>query len=346
MDTKIILPICMQEEINNFMNNSLYLCILLTNENMWEWYYENYVQIFYIENKSGRYDTRKEMWLDFYGGATEPRKFFDTKDYYRGELEGIDFMKFFKERIREKKYIYTFIDESYIGGTNHNAHDFLIYGYDDFEGCFHCICFFDKKFQCVKIRYDVFRKSYQDALEIAEKFDRTGGMGYVETNAMKCSTSEPYHFNMEAYKKRLGEYINSVNSGKLYANDDRHHEIYQRFEASYGISVYDAFSKVVKDIMQTGENMDYRPFKTLYEHKRAMKKRWDFLYEKGYIKSEDYLELKPILEKQLKRAENMRFLAYRHHLQRKSTYLEEIIALLAEIRDDDILVVKLQLEVL
>lgn len=346
MDEKVILPVCMQEEVNNFMNNSLYLCILLTNENMWEWYYEHYVQIFYIENKSGRYDTRKEMWMDFYGGATDPREFFESQDYNRSSLEDIDFMEFFKEQLSEKNYVYTFIDESYIGGTNHNAHDFLLYGYDDVEGCFYCICFYERKFQSIKVRYDTFRKSYQDALDLSARYDRYGGVGYVETLALKINSDYCYKFNMEAYKKRLGEYANSINSGKLYECTDRHHKIYQKFESNYGVSVYDAFSKVVNEVKESAGNMDYRPYKTLYEHKRAMKKRWDFFLDKGFIAQEEYKELKDVLEKQVERAENMRFLAYRHHLQRRGVYLEEIIKLLEEVRDDDILIVNRQLEIL
>lgn len=346
MEKKCVLPVTMQEEVNNFMTNSLYLCILFTKQNMWDWYYEHYVQIFYIKNKAGRYSTQREMWMDFYGGATYPREFFETRDYRRSEMEEKDFMEFFKQQILEGKYIYTFIDESYLGGTNHNAHDFLLYGYDDEEECFHCICFYDKKFQMTKIKYDVFKKSYQDAMDISGKFDRYGGVGYVETLHLKNDSELAYTFNMENYKKRLQEYIDSVNCGQLYAVNERHHRIYEKFESWYGISAYEAFVEVITEIKDEAENLDYRPFQTIYEHQKAMLKRWNYFYEKGFITQEAHDELADLLEEQVKRAENMRFLGYRYHLQRRRTFLEEIIGALKSVEEDNRKIVNRQLEIL
>jgi hypothetical protein len=99
---------------------------------MLPWVYENYVQLYYCPSKAERNSSRKEVFLDFYGGFTDPQQILDFSARSRAEMEQVDIIEFIERAICNNYYFYTYIDEYYTvrKGLAHNSHDIFIYGYD------------------------------------------------------------------------------------------------------------------------------------------------------------------------------------------------------------------------
>lgn len=55
------LTVKVQKNINCYLFNAYYLCILLAYDNMYPWFYENYIQLYFNANKPVNFDDKKEV---------------------------------------------------------------------------------------------------------------------------------------------------------------------------------------------------------------------------------------------------------------------------------------------
>ncbi|SFR76021.1 hypothetical protein [Anaeromicropila populeti] len=276
---KKILPIEVQHKINNQLCNAGFLCILLAYKNMYEWFYEHYVQLYFSSNKRVLYSEYYEMFLDFYGGWTDPRELFKVSTLNRKDVEQYNCASF-ESLIEEGKYIYCYVDEHYIQDVPHNSHDILVYGYDNETKIFEVIGFKDGFFQNYQVEYQTFLKAFQSGIEMSKKYDTHQGINYIFCIKPNFDEKTEYKFNMICFLERLKEFIGCIDSGELYKSDDPNHKMYEKEGNVFGLKVFQCLTEELEHCKKALGLIDYRAFHTLYEHNVIMKERLELFQEK------------------------------------------------------------------
>ncbi len=312
------LPINVQHKINNQLCNAGFLCILLVYENMEKWLYEHYVQLYYSPNKCILSSKQKEMFLDFYGGWTEPREMLCIDSLNRKDVEKFD-ADSFKKIINEEKYIYCYVDEYYIQKSKHNSHDILIYGYDDERQVFQVVGYKERFFQGYEVDYNTFIKAFYSGIKISKMFDTYHGVNYFLCIKPYMDKIFNYEFHLEKFEEKLYEYIDNVNTGILNACDDLNHKMYQKEDNVYGIKVYECLISEIEMCKKKLILLDYRAFHTLYEHNMLMRARLEIL------PVEVSKELKQRIDELVNISNKVRMLVMKYDFEPSLGVLERII---------------------
>ncbi|KGE17103.1 hypothetical protein [Paenibacillus wynnii] len=313
------LPIKIKHKINNQLCNAGFLCVILAYDNMQTWFYEHYVQLYYSFNKKVLSSKHKEMFLDFYGGWTEPRELFDINSLNRKDVESYDEHSF-ESIIGTGQYIYCYVDEYYIQNSKHNSHDILVYGYDDERRVFQVVGFKDGFFQGYEVDYDIFLKAFRSGVKLSKLFDTYHGINYFLCIEPRFDESTQYEFNTRNFMERVKEYVCCINTGKLNACDDLNHKMYQKEDNVFGIEVYECLIKEIEGCRKKLSLLDYRAFHTLYEHNVLMKERIEYLrFDLG---EQEFTES---LNELVKLSNEIRMLVMKYNFSPEDEVLERII---------------------
>ena len=267
------LPIKLQREINNLMYNAAYLSIILNYDNMYPWFYENYTQLYFTSNKI-RFETNtKEIFMDFYGGWTAPKALFDLKYMTKYELEEKNKVDLIKRILNKDEYIFTYIDEYYVGEKEHNSHDVLIYGYDDDREEFSVLGFKDNFFVDYAVDYSLFEKSFNSSLQIAKENTTKERKYQLISLTPLFDENTEYKFDLYKFMSVFKQYLNSEYS-KLNLYDDTIYE-----DGILGIQIYTKLLEALQNPSGEKQEFDYRLVHTLYEHKKIMLERVEYIYK-------------------------------------------------------------------
>ena len=296
------LPIKLQREINNLMYNAAYLCIILNYENMYPWFYEHYTQLYFTKDKIGIETNKKETFMDFYGGWTEPKGLFDVKYMTKYELEEKNKLDLIKRILNKDEYIYTYIDEYYIGEKTHNSHDVLIYGYDDDKEEFCLLGFKDNFFVSYTLNYSVFEKSFDSSIQIAKESITDERKYQLFSLTPLFDENTECKFDLYKFMSLFKQYLNSEYSNINLYNDT----IYE--EGFFGIQIYAKLLEALRDCCIGKQEFDYRLIHTLYEHKKIMLDRSEYIY-KFVLKREIQVTLQKELTDIVDLINNIRFKA-------------------------------------
>lgn len=250
---------------------------------MYPWFYENYVQLYYNPDKFLRFLNIKEVWFDFYGGYTEPRRFLACRGIHLNDLEQVNILDFIKESIDSNCYLYTYIDEYYtrLQGKNHFVHDIFVYGYDE-ENQKILVIGFDRKmnFTNYGVDFNQFKTGFDNGVRMAKLTDQWKGANYCLVIEPKLEEDYRYEFEMDSLLAALSDYLNSTNKYGRKNPHDTNYAIYQGENNVYGINTYDQLIECIRHDLECSssyERLDFRPFHLFYEHKRQMRKRMEFL---------------------------------------------------------------------
>ncbi|KAA9008675.1 amino acid adenylation domain-containing protein [Paenibacillus spiritus] len=271
------LRIRLQNKIICYTHNSYLLCILLGYDNMLPWFYENYVQLYYSPSKRLRIKDSEEIWLDFYGGWNEPRRFFDYKYYQREFLADQDIIRFIEGRIDRNQYFHTYLDEFYTiqQGREHFVHDIFVYGYDREKRLVHVIGFNAKReFVAYELDYDRFRIAFEEGVRLSRTLDENGGDYYGLE--IKCIVDDSYthSYRLDQLLDQLHDYLHSVNTARKRKIDEY---LYCLSDNVFGRDTYAYILDHLKHVREQEGVPDYRAFHTLYEHKKGLSERIQYL---------------------------------------------------------------------
>ncbi len=333
------LKIVLQNKVNNFLLNAYFLCIIMAHENLYPWFYENYIQLYYNDKKQGRYG-KKEIWLDFYGGWTEPQKLLDFIKIPRKTFESTNILTYIKRNIDEGLYVFTYFDEYYVkpnyteSGT-HFVHDILVYGYNDLDKELSVLGFDDNRaFVSYKVPYVKFIMAFEKGLELTNT-DESWNMDafYGRLFGVKSQDSGIYSFDCKRFADRLGDYIYSVNTVKKdYPDYDRDNpvdycEIYLMDENVFGMDIYKHLPQYMEEVLQSKDLLFYTAFHTLYEHKVCMMDKLNYISTRFNL----HKELDEILESYghiTSVFNSIRLTALKYNRCRKENLLREIIPII------------------
>lgn len=265
----------------------------------YNWLFTNYVQIY------GRNVYSSEYFVDYF---VTPEKDGDFKTlhsllhYSRLDksvlLEsGADLLQFIKSNINRSNYIELWINEYYVEGTRAYRkfefnHPNMVYGYD--EVGVYIMGYANEGFISTR------RLEYSDFLKAADN-----NLSNIDIVSFKPLDSY-YKLNIETLKGLLYEYWKGINTnlridfilqkdgGEAKStvksdNEEAYKDRLPEYSNIYGLKIYDIFLE--NETMFQYLLRDRRISFIIYEHKKIMKDRVFFLYQKKHIKEEFYDEI-------------------------------------------------------
>ncbi len=306
------LKIKYQRDITTYLHRSIPLCAILSDERYYTWFYQHYIQLFFItyNNSFSR--------LEF----LEPKNNFDDifdEKYLTYADQQSDIIDFVEKSIDAGTYLTINLDEYYLpqkGSFNehHYVHQSMVFGYDKAERKLMGLGFdTNMMFKELEFDYDDFAKAYESA-----KTNYKLTAPWAETEAIQLLTSKStvgeYKFDLNKFMEEIYKYLDGSNLDKSRIEKLIPLEEQQMCtDLIYGPQIYNAMveslEKLGRDILhgldvqgmveQFKEKMlgdimpaiDYRSIHLLYEHKKGLYDRLKYITGKYYTsaKLEDLL---------------------------------------------------------
>lgn len=202
-----------------------------------------------------------------------------------------DIVDFFTACIDMDFYIYTHVDEQHIPDSlvyrqKSLPHGILVYGYDqesrtmDFGGFSSTGAFTFRR-----TGFDNIRKAFASLVDYPSPVNSLHENHYAFTYLLKPKKASVYAFDLQWMLDVLQDYLTASNtSGRFrgYANST---------DDYYGIVVYDKLKRFYESVPGELRSLDVRPLHLLWEHKKCMLARLDFLAKEKYL-SDSYKEIR------------------------------------------------------
>ena len=259
--------------------NAYLLSIIGDKEDEKAWIMNNFVNIRY--NPVTKYDDfyRNDMWYNCY--HISENRF--TKEFI--EIFSCDPFECLKRMIDNGYYLYVFLNRRYIHNYGREKSDFwhnsLIYGYDTSDNCIFIADFFrDGSINFEQCTIEEYIKAYPYPNDKKEFYH------YIWNRAIKKKENYEFKFSTDDLRTRLIDYVTSkkLNDTTYHSFDTNDTEEIEYFHVengydyAVGIACYDEF---IKDLYSN--ELKYRPLHLLYEHKKVMCKRLEYLKRIGVI---------------------------------------------------------------
>ncbi|MET3846942.1 hypothetical protein [Paenibacillus sp. OAE614] len=313
MDFKV-LPIA-NPPISSYANHAFYLSVLSCSDDYLGWFFSNYIQLKCVDYRRG------SIWFDFY--TLDPAYHYNpllttTSQVLQREMlsiSEIDIVDFIINCIDADFYVHINIDESYIPQSPRYKqspffHPVFIYGYNRLKRSFNVSGFFNNyKYESVLVDFDLVKQGYTNA-----KPDHNN-LWINRLQLYKKNPSSSYEFDINCVIEGLKEYHGSIPSDQKI----RHFEKPDQ-EAFFGLKTYEYLEEYLDIHQNNTYGVDIRPFHVLWEHKKTMNARLNYMNRFGtdldiFISQYDSLE---------KRALEVRNMVLKYNITRESGMLARL----------------------
>lgn len=275
---KIELPTVMPP-INTFPNLNAPLAIALTHEEAYEWFYNKFVVLHGMISDTIFYHGN---FIDgSRGGGLCPfvnRNVF-THQYIDQNFES--FIDFVIRCINSGYYVYVFLDRYYNEKSEdyqkrHYLHQLFICGYDTEKEVVIGADFFHDKYSWEEVSFEGVIKGYLNYTEVDP------GPGVHHDIVTLTYRSFQWKFDLEMLCISIEDCLKGIDSTNALGYAFTQEEL-RSFR--YGIGYYDILSELIEQ-----ELWDRRAFHVLYEHKKMMLMRLEYLEKKYNYYNEEILE--------------------------------------------------------
>lgn len=280
--------VTLQKDINAYLYVALPLCVILAEEKLFPWYYENYIEIVYTTMKFFQLEYLGTDLLSFANFANV----LDIMPFSNKLLDNSNsIVKILTNNIDNGYCAYIFFDEFFLPDKEaykkyHFYHESLIYGYDDNIKKLMAIAF-DKNgvFNKITYDYDLVEEAFSNAKLMPKYFNPL----YYPLVFFKVKNfHSEYKFCLKRFLTTLNRYINST---KRY--DVAFFTSCLRISGSivednlfYGFDIYEP---LIFDLKQTINNNPFEIFRNLhflFEHKKGIYKRLKYISKQFNIKGD------------------------------------------------------------
>jgi len=259
--------------ITGFLHHAYPLSIVGNYNDYLPWFYSNYVQL--ICN-TDYFEGINDHLIDFYFPndplfsfpcmecfAVKP-EFFDNK---------IDIVPFMINSINKKCYVYTHVDEFFIPNRSaynykHFTHNILVYGYE--KNNFKVLGFDqNSNFTHTEVGFKEFSLGYENA-------------NYQLTILYNYNDYIKPKFDINNLVRSLNDYkfsINSINGNGFLPENP-----------VFGLNIYMQLDFYLRNVRESQQKIDIRPFHILWEHKKTMFDRIEYLDDDFIINKEELLK--------------------------------------------------------
>lgn len=324
-----------ESPIKVYSNYAYMLSVLLNQEEAFEWFYSNFIQVKYIrETEDCRFIFNYSL-----GNLT---KYFYNLPYLKVRSLDRDFMlkycgdiiEFLSHALKNRYYIVTVVDNYFIPMKNeynnrHNLHLIMLYGFSQQKKCFYSMGYDNGFYQESQINFLDFCQAItsmegknihvRDDYCMMYKLQDKNELVYPQENFNYF----PYRFNKKFVKRSLEEYYDSTCSDEhfctFYTVPDN---------AEYGISYYDAMIEYVKKFVNGiyKDKLYIICFHGMLEHKEIMLQRIKFMQDKHFIGISD--DIIKEYERLVTQAKIVRNYAIKYNLTMNVEMLNKMIGLL------------------
>lgn len=297
--TSIELKTKLQKDINVYLSHAAPLCVILTDSRLYPWFYEHYVQIFSTTYEHS--DGSRHFMLDF----------LEREEVYKEVLieiplefelmrEQNDIIHFIRRHIDLGYHQIIRVDDYYLpkGRSYHKyhiIHESLIYGYDDNRRDILTINFDDKgTFSRLRISYENFAAAYWkgiDLIQLNRNLMPAPHHGIAKLIKLREFNGD-YPFDIRKFTSSLSDYIFSIgdSSRNYLANSywtaDLHswqpHDVSGLFK--FGFDIFEDFEQFLRNIVAGTEVADYRYIHLLYEQKRSIYSRLEYISSAYHVR--------------------------------------------------------------
>lgn len=272
--TKRVLPI-KTLYLTSYQHHTL-LSITSCYDETLPWFFSNYIQLrfnkvihSYSEDYFNFYDydftVHRWPWLEEQKIGRDILSLFDT-----------DIVSFIEECIKKEYYVYTYADEYFIPKRlsylkKHNTHDLLLYGYDEIEETLNVLGFDEiSKLRETKVNFSDFRSAFTQA-RIKDDWEK-----YLFLFRFKKDAR--YNFDIHLVVDLLEDYLHGRDTSR------RNAMFRNPMNAVFGMNIYREFKAHVLALCSgKRELFDIRPYHVLWEHKKCMVLRIEYLIHEGFL---------------------------------------------------------------
>lgn len=285
-----ILPIVTPTPIYYSLFAADKLSMIMLNKNAQNWIYNNFIQlVFYKENlKKFRFDSHcvaiwpvDTMKMDYTGANLFLREYHINDKIYNLTRENL--IENIKSWIDRGFYIIGNVDVTKLKGTRYYGkppfcHSAMIIGYNKTQ--LYQFDFSEKgNLGIIRIANDDFIDSvFSESLEMIFRNRKHMDVRYnFSLFELKDEFRSECKLDTEVIKFWVKSYIDCADCG--ITTDF----FMRREELASGFDVYDNVNRIIEIMANEHQEIDYRMFHAIYEHKLIMRERVKFLLEKGYL---------------------------------------------------------------
>lgn len=327
---KKVLPI-INPPITGFQAHAFLLAAILNNPKNYLWLYNNYIQLIVrlFDNTEVVDFFTKSMW-DY-----SPNPFFYKKMIY-GHIEHLD--ELIITSIEQGYYIYMSVNEFYIPNRNsfnqrNYTHDLLIYGYDNESEIFYTMGFDDK---------NTLSENTIKQCQVVQAYNSIDGHFNHFISLFKSTENSQIQLDVQGVVYQLSDYLYTQNMKSMIQNFIMHpgssYNTGPQIEVSYsdycGISVYSFIMGYIEQLMKKEVNYDIRHLHILWEHKKCMGMRIEYLLNNHYL-FKDGIELHEQYKLFEKEALTCRNLMLKFGVANENKLLEKVIEKLKVMADEE-----------
>jgi amino acid adenylation domain-containing protein len=271
------LPVVLQQDVHTYLFLALPLCVLLADQRLHSWYYEHYVNIFSRVSTTDRSDIIF-AFVDKY--VHQNNVLYELPLFNNFSLsQSSDIINFLKANINDEYRIIIQLDEYYLPhrpayNKFHFSHECLVYGYDDDKQKFMAIGINRHAIlDTIAIDYKQLALAYMHVFKIMP--------GHIQAitlvRPIAHASKGAYPFSIQRFARKLHSYLHPSEQPANRWSLDTQLEA-KDWDYKFGHAIYDdliAYYTLCSDI--PANQADYRTIHIIYEHKKCLRDRIDYL---------------------------------------------------------------------
>lgn len=316
--------------------------IIPDNELSDNWMYSNFIQYFVKKNKlfvSGEELLVYKDHVNFISTVPTLQNYKVCEEILN-ELNDASLLDELIKFIEMGFYIILLLDRFYISKSNNYrkrplVHLTLIYGYDEKEGVFYVAD--NNKYG----KYDFMKYKFEEVVDAFRAMQYNDFRDTKTINLVRPFEHIHYGFDIKYLIRELEFYLES------YDLRDTHLKNWNPYNPLnyghnkenieyYNLGVYDYLKKILKHCV---DYIELQPFHLLYEHKRFMVLRLEFLYKRRYVKL-NYENLKIECENLKNSAQDLLNCAIKFNVSKRETLLSTMCLNIDLIKQNEIKTIK------
>lgn len=326
MSTSRMLPIT-EPDILSYAHQAYYLSVLYNDPNAMKWVYSNFVQLYMAPTNA---------YIDYY--TPNPEYYlnaciFSSDRITRNTIIHFipNIVDFVRKQIDNGFYFWAYVNDYYVPGTQaymnrSYSHALMVHGYDDSKQVFHISGYFSKqKYGISTISYDLLEKAFLEN----EILKRLPAQQFVFLIKLDERNNSLIDFKLHWVMEQLDEYLHSKPSSERLSPFELRESDPPRI---FGMKIYDELQRQIRLELQTDNRrmIDHRPYYVLWEHKKVMNRRLEYMTEHGNFQfssfvHEGYKEIEAL-------ALTIRNMKFKYLMTSADKFLEQIDTRLEELK--------------
>lgn len=291
--------------VYGYLCNAYPLSIVSVEDKYLDWFYSNYIQMV-THLPSGTFFTFYTPYYEWYEYLRQCPFIEYQKlgtDIMEQHPEGI--LQFIMDRIDKDWYVELYLDEYFLSSKRayqrfHFPHEILIYGYNKEEAKFNTIGYNERTiYGHYEIGFEEFLEAYKNCFrdQVWEKVPYQKFLYLLQYNS-----NYEFPFDTRLVIDSLKEYLSGYNSSNHFRALKPPTVAPNEGLYSYGTDLYKRFNEFLQyKVGEQKQEMNVRFSHTMWEHKKIMLQRIQYLGEKGLLsdKAEYYSEFEKVEKKAL-----------------------------------------------